>query len=108
MNIFDTENPSRYSVDINMERVRMKIKGKVQGVFFRASTREAAERYGIKGWVKNMSDGTVETVAEGEKDAIEKFIDWCRKGPADARVTDIDIVRQSPTGQFKDFSIKHS
>ncbi len=91
-----------------MQRARIRIKGKVQGVFFRASTRETAQRLGIKGWVRNLSDGTVETVAEGEDDALEKFIAWCKKGPENALVTDIDIDMQAATGKFDNFTIEYN
>lgn len=86
----------------------MKIKGKVQGVFFRASTRETAQKLGIRGWVRNLSDGTVETVAEGDSDALEKFIDWCKKGPESAVVTDVDIDMQTATGKFDNFTIEYN
>lgn len=86
----------------------MKIKGKVQGVFFRASTRETAQKLGIRGWVRNLSDGTVETVAEGDSDALEKFIDWCKKGPESAMVTDVDIDMQTATGKFDNFTIEYN
>lgn len=60
-----------------MHRVRLRIKGRVQGVFFRASAKESAMNLGITGWVKNQPDGTVETVAEGEQEALDRFIEWC-------------------------------
>jgi len=88
-----------------MERVKLKIKGRVQGVFFRASTKQTADDLGVKGWVKNLSDGTVETLAEGESQEIEEFIAWCKKGPDNANVTDIDIENQNATGEFDTFKI---
>ena len=71
--------------------VHLVVSGRVQGVWFRAGTREQALQHGLCGWVKNCSNGTVEIHAEGEKEALEHFIDWCRKGPPAARVTALDI-----------------
>ena len=88
-----------------MERVKLKIKGRVQGVFFRALTKQTADELGIKGWVKNMSDGTVETLAEGESRDLEIFIEWCKNGPANANVTGIDINNENATGEFDSFKI---
>lgn len=88
-----------------MERVKLRIKGRVQGVFFRASTKQTADVLGIKGWVKNMPDGTVETLAEGESKELEKFIEWCKNGPANANVTGIDINNDIATGEFDNFKI---
>jgi acylphosphatase len=76
-----------------METVRLLIKGKVQGVFYRASARDRAVELGIKGWVKNTPEGNVEVVATGEKENLEKFIDWCRKGPPKALVIDVVITK---------------
>lgn len=84
----------------------MRIKGRVQGVFFRASTKDTAERLGLKGWVKNLPDGTVEAVAEGNEDVIQEFINWCRRGPEHANVTDIDLDWQAATGKFENFTIE--
>ena len=71
--------------------VHLVVSGRVQGVWFRAGTREQALQRGLCGWVKNCSNGTVEIHAEGEKEALEHFIDWCRKGPPGALVTALDI-----------------
>jgi acylphosphatase len=78
-----------------METVRLLIKGKVQGVFYRASARDRAVELGIKGWVKNTPEGNVEVVATGEKENLEKFIDWCRKGPSKALVVDVVITKSN-------------
>jgi len=72
--------------------VHLVVNGRVQGVWFRASTREQALQHGLCGWVKNCPDGTVEIHAEGEKEALEHFIAWCRKGPPAALVTTLDIM----------------
>ena len=76
-----------------METVRLVIKGKVQGVFYRASARDRALELGIKGWVKNTPDGNVEVLATAEKESLEKFIEWCRKGPSKALVVDVVVSK---------------
>ncbi|MBD3354894.1 acylphosphatase [Candidatus Woesearchaeota archaeon] len=88
-------------------RIHLIIKGRVQGVFFRANTQKHAEKLNLEGWVKNLPDGNVEVVAEGEKEKIKDFISFCRKGPSSARVDDIDIRWEDYTGEFKSFSIRY-
>ena len=73
------------------EAVRLFVHGRVQGVFFRASTQKVAEGLGLTGWVKNCSDGSVEIHAEGNKEKLEELVAWCRRGPALASVSDIDL-----------------
>lgn len=68
------------------------VKGKVQGVFFRASTKEVADNLGIRGEVKNLPDGNVWIAAEGEEPVLETFIAWCRQGPPGATVTAIEVT----------------
>jgi acylphosphatase len=87
-----------------MQTVHLVIKGKVQGVFFRASTKEKAKESGIKGWVKNMPDGNVEVLAAGNKDQLENFIEWCRRGPKQAIVSDV-IVSNAEEIFLNDFRI---
>lgn len=89
-----------------MHQVYLTIAGKVQGVFYRASCKEVAEQYGLCGWVKNLSSGQVGVLAQGEKDKIEKLIEWCKKGPQDARVTDIKVEWQDIEKEFESFNIK--
>lgn len=92
-----------------MENVRahLIISGYVQGVFFRAHTQEKAAMLGLKGWVKNIYDGTVEAVFEGEKGKVEEMIGWCRKGPSGARVSNVDVEWEDYTGEFRDFNISY-
>ena len=71
--------------------VYLSVKGRVQGVGFRASTREQALQLGLDGWAKNCPDGTVEIHAEGDKATLEDFISWCRKGPPTAQVMNLDV-----------------
>lgn len=89
------------------ERIHLVVKGRVQGVFFRASTKEKALALGIKGWVKNLPDDTVEIVAEGQKEFISDFIEWCKAGPKHAVVSEIEIEHLPSTGEFKDFNIEY-
>ncbi|MEM7825122.1 MAG: acylphosphatase [Candidatus Aenigmatarchaeota archaeon] len=88
-----------------MKRVHITVFGRVQGVFFRYNTKKVADKLGVKGWVKNNSDGTVEAVFEGEKNSVDKIIDWCKKGPMGARVERVDIEEEKNQKEFKKFSI---
>jgi acylphosphatase len=87
-------------------KVHVYIEGRVQGVFFRASTREEARLLGLRGWVKNCWDGRVEAVFEGESQKVEDVLKWCNKGPAGALVTKVNVNREQPTNEFDTFSIK--
>jgi acylphosphatase len=91
-----------------MRRVSLRIRGKVQGVFFRESTRMEATRLGLTGWVRNRQDGSVEAVAEGESAVLEDFIRWCHQGPPTARVTDVVRSDGEPTGEFRAFTVEHT
>jgi len=88
------------------ERVEMRIVGRVQGVWYRASAQAAARQRGITGWVRNTEDGAVEAVAEGPRAQLEDFVAWCWKGPAGARVDDIRAQWGPATGAFPDFEIR--
>ncbi|AAL63341.1 acylphosphatase [Pyrobaculum aerophilum] len=91
---------------MEMARAHVFIRGKVQGVFFRQSMKEVAMRNGVKGWVRNRSDGkTVEAVLEGPRDAVMKVLEWARIGPPGARVEDIEVQWEEYKGEFKDFKI---
>jgi acylphosphatase len=87
-------------------RVHLQIRGRVQGVYFRASTVEQAQRLGITGWVRNCLDGSVEVMAEGKKAELEKLIGWCRKGPSGAQVKEVQTEWEASTEEFYNFSIK--
>ena len=80
------------------------ITGKVQGVFFRGSTREMAEQSGVKGEVKNMPDGSVQLIAEGDEEPVEALIAWCHYGPPRAEVKEVSIKEGIIKG-YKDFSV---
>ena len=79
-------------------RRRVVAHGRVQGVFFRDSTREEAERRGVAGWVRNTERGTVEAVFEGEPDMVDRMVWFCRDGPGSADVTRLDVEEQAPEG----------
>jgi acylphosphatase len=87
------------------KRVQLFVRGRVQGVFFRAATQREARRLGVVGWVKNRNDGSVEIVAEGEEDAIKEIIGWAQRGPSAARVDDVDVRWRGYTGEFAEFRI---
>ncbi|MEK7377791.1 MAG: acylphosphatase [Candidatus Binatota bacterium] len=92
--------------DSERARVRLRIEGRVQGVFFRASAQEEAGRLGLKGWVRNCPDGSVEVVAEGEKKNIDDLVNWCRHGPPGAHVSNVQLQWQEYQSEFRDFRIK--
>ncbi len=81
------------------------ISGKVQGVWFRANTKEKARQLNIKGWVRNLPDGRVEAVFQGEKEMVEEMIKWCYKGPPLAEVENVEVEWKEPEEEFEDFSI---
>lgn len=87
-------------------RAHVLVSGKVQGVFFRSSTKDKAEELRLSGWVRNLSDGRVEAVFEGKKEDVDKIVEWCRKGPEYAKVTGIDIFMEDYKGEFKDFLLR--
>jgi acylphosphatase len=82
------------------------VKGKVQGVFFRANTKRTAEHLDISGEVKNLPDGSVWIAAEGEEPDMEAFIAWCKQGPPLAKVTDVTVTA-GPLQHFKGFKVMH-
>lgn len=87
-----------------MPTIHLLIKGKVQGVYYRASAKEQAERLRLTGWVKNTREGHVEIMASGDTAALEKFIAWCRRGPDRAIVTEV-LSEEMPDGGYSSFSI---
>jgi len=86
-------------------RARVIIEGRVQGVFFRYTTQEVANRLNVLGWVKNRWDRKVEAVFEGEREKVEEMVEWCRKGPPDAHVKSIHTYWDDYLGEFDHFSI---
>jgi len=88
-----------------MKRVRVFISGRVQGVFYRAFARDNARVLGLSGWVRNLEDGRVEAVFEGEEEKIEKMLRLLRKGPPNAIVENLEAGEEKYTGEFKGFSV---
>lgn len=88
-------------------RAKVNFRGRVQGVFFRANTRDAAQRFGIFGWVMNMPDGSVSAVFEGEREKIEKVIRWCKTEQPHALVESVDVRWEEYKGEFRRFAIRY-
>jgi acylphosphatase len=88
-------------------RVHLVIEGLVQGVFYRVSTRDQAVRRGLTGWVRNLADGSVECVAEGEEGALQALVAWCREGPSGARVTRVAEAWSDAAGEFDRFRVSY-
>jgi len=85
---------------------RIRVIGRVQGVFFRAWTRDEAQTLGIDGWVRNCSDGSVEAQLEGDQEAIEELVDLIREGPPGARVEGVEVEEADPEG-LSGFEVRH-
>ena len=90
-----------------MKRANIQVHGFVQGVFFRSNTIKMAGELGLKGYAKNMPDGTVEIVAEGPKDNINKLIEFCKKGPRAARVDKVDVYIEEAGNESDGFEVRH-
>lgn len=84
--------------DADRVRAHVFVSGRVQGVYYRASTRDAAGENGVDGWVKNLDDGRVEAVFEGPQDAVETMCEWCETGSTAATVDSVDVTMESPEG----------
>ncbi|MFP3984785.1 MAG: acylphosphatase [Candidatus Bathyarchaeia archaeon] len=86
-------------------RAHILVSGRVQGVFFRAEARQRARKHNVAGWIRNLSDGRVEAVFEGEKDDVEKMLEFCKRGPSGARVSHTEVSWEAYAGKFEDFRI---
>jgi len=87
------------------QRVKLIVKGKVQGVFFRQALKVMAKKHNLSGWVKNLQNGRVETLLEGEDMDVSTVVEWCHAGPANARVEDIEIKNEKFKGEFSKFEV---
>ncbi len=87
-----------------MKTVRLIIKGKVQGVFYRATAKDVADLIGVNGWVRNLTNNDVEITATAAEDVLQKFIAWCKQGPPKARVDEVIVEELNPE-EFKGFKI---
>ena len=88
-------------------RAHVLVNGQVQGVFFRKGVMDLARTLGVTGWVRNLRDGRVEAVAEGEKAKLEEIIEFCHDGPPGARVRDVAVEWSDFRGEFRGFRITH-
>lgn len=91
-----------------MTQATLTIKGRVQGVFFRSEAQTKANELGLGGWIKNEADGSVTVCAQGALESVQKFSEWCRQGPQDASVENMDIhFTENPPETFKTFDIRY-
>ena len=97
-----TSGPTSVPVE---RRVHVFVRGKVQGVGFRAFTKARADEVGVKGWVKNLVDGRVEGVMEGKSEAVEKVLGAVKRGPGGSRVDGVEVREEKFSGEFKEFLI---
>ena len=91
----------------NKVRAHAIISGRVQGVFFRVETKRAADGFGVCGWVRNRRDGTVEALFEGDQDRVDAVLEWCKEGPAHARVSTVNVDWEAYAGEFTAFDITY-
>ena len=103
-----TRHWSTMGIPMDNIRVRLIIEGRVQGVWFRESTRKQAEHLGVHGWVRNRREGTVEVVAEGPEESVRKLVDWCHHGPPSARVSRVRETAEAFQGEFVSFDVVYS
>ena len=92
---------------MNSVRAHVFVEGRVQGVFYRDSARRRAQELGLTGFVRNLSDGRVEAVLEGDESAVAAAVAYLREGPAYAQVRDVRVVNEPYTGEFSDFSVTY-
>jgi acylphosphatase len=88
-----------------LKQVSLVVRGRVQGVFFRATAQREAKRLGLTGWVRNRPDGSVELAAEGEEEALKELVAWAHEGPDAARVEHVDLQWRGHSGEFSDFRV---
>lgn len=88
-------------------RAHIFVSGRTQGVFFRQNTQKKAQFLGLTGWVRNLADGRVETIFEGEKEKVEKMIEWLKRGPILAKVNGLEAEWEEYKGEFNDFEIRY-
>jgi len=88
-------------------RAHVLVSGRVQGVLFRLNTKKEAEKLGISGWARNLIDGRVEAVFEGDEHKVEEMVNWTRRGPIWAKVDDFSVTWEDCTGEFSNFEIRY-
>ena len=89
------------------KRAHLIISGRVQGVYYRYSTQQEAKRLGLTGWVRNLPNGNVEAVVEGDETIVERMIGWCHDGPAGAVVSEVKKTQREASGEFEGFEIRY-
>ena len=90
---------------MGLKQVNLTVRGRVQGVYFRAATQREARRLGLTGWVRNRQDGSVDVCAEGEEEALKELVAWANRGPSAARVERVDVRWRGFLGENHDFRI---
>ena len=90
-----------------LKRIHIFVTGRVQGVFFRQSTRVMAIKNNVNGWVHNLDDGRVEIIAEGEESNIHALADWCKLGPANSRVDEFELSEEDYVNEFEIFEVRY-
>lgn len=91
---------------MDTQRWQLLISGRVQGVYYRASTEQKASDLGLTGYARNLADGRVEVVAEGPEDRLSELKSWCKDGPPEARVAAVNVTTHPATGEFNGFSVR--
>ena len=89
-------------------RAHVFIRGKVQGVYFRQNTKQVATKHKVNGWVRNLSDGRVEAIFEGDNIDVNKVIEWCHVGPPNSIVDDVEVRLEKYNDEFASFTIKNN
>lgn len=89
------------------KRAHVYVSGRVQGVFFRATTQREASKRNVSGWVRNLRDGRVEAVFEGEEDIVKEMVDFCRHGPSMANVKNVEVEWEENRNEFSEFEVRY-
>ena len=89
------------------KRIHIFVTGRVQGVFFRQSTKVMAIKNNVKGWVRNLDDGRVEIIGEGKIQDIDNLAHWCKTGPANSRVDEFELSEENVTSEFENFEVRY-
>ena len=92
---------------MSMKQIHIFVTGRVQGVFFRQSTRVMAIKNNVSGWGSNLDDGRLEIVAQGETNNVDNLADWCKTGPANSRVDEFELSEENITNEFEDFEVRY-
>lgn len=91
-----------------MIRATITVKGRVQGVGYRANAARQANALGLRGWIRNLPNGDVEALAEGPEETVDRFIQWCHRGPTAAHVTRVNVEQSEATGEYRGFTVRRT